>query len=276
MKLQALILHTFREVSAKAMLWVLAGISTLVLLLFALALSVQSTEAGYILTFFGQQVSPPLAEGELGRAVGALEAGLAGGLMGGVFLFGVFATAGIVPDALEKGIVDLYLSKPIARWQLLAGKSLGAVAVIFANILYFMGAFWLIIGLKTGTWSLHLLGAALLMTVIFACLFSIVAFFGVVSRNMAIAIIGSYLYLLIIGSILQNREQGLFLLSSNALYRSAIDVLYYAFPQVSGMQNQIAAMIVGQKMDWAPFGQSLASSGAIYAAAAAILHRKDF
>lgn len=276
MKLFALILHTFREVAAKATLWVLAGISTLILIVIALGFSTGSTDTGIVLMFFGHPTSPPLEKDQVEQAVATMQAGLAGGLMGGVFLFGIFATAGIIPEALEKGIVDLYLSKPIARWELLAGKALGAVTVMLANIVFFIGALWLLVGLKANVWSLQLLASSLLMTFVFACLYSIVTFFAVLSRNMGLAIIGAFLYLFVIGTALESRAHGLYLLSGSSTYRSIIDGLYYLLPQISAMQHQITALILRQEADWRPFAQSLASSAAIFGGAAALLQRKDF
>jgi ABC-type transport system involved in multi-copper enzyme maturation permease subunit len=276
MRILALVVHTFREVAAKATLWVLAGISTLVLLVVALGFSTDSTADGTVLMFFGHPTSPPLEQAQVEHAVALMQAGLAGGLMTGVFLFGIFATAGIIPEALEKGIVDLYLSKPIARWELLAGKSLGAVSVILANIVYFIGALWAVVGFKAGIWSLQLLVSSLLMSFVFACLYSMVTFLAVLSRNMGIVIIGAFLYLIVIGAALESRAHGLYLLSGSGAYRSMIDGLFYLFPQISGMQNQIASWILKQEVDWVPFAQSLVSSCAIFAAAAALLQRKDF
>ena len=86
MRMLALILHTFRETAAKATLWVLAGISTLVLLVVSLGLSTGSSADGVVLMFFGNPTSPPLDQARLEQAVAALEAGLAGGLMLGVSL----------------------------------------------------------------------------------------------------------------------------------------------------------------------------------------------
>jgi ABC-type transport system involved in multi-copper enzyme maturation permease subunit len=276
MKLVTLILHTFREVAAKATLWVLAGISTVILLVVALGFSTETTPDGTMLVFFGHTTTPPLEKEQVDQAVATMQAGLAGGLMGGVFLFGIFATAGIIPDALEKGIVDLYLSKPIARWELLAGKSLGAVLVMLANIVYFIGALWLIVGLRANVWSYQFLASALLMTFVFACLYSIVTFFAVLSRNMGIAIIGAFLYLFVIGVGLESRAHGLYLLSGNSVYRSIVDGFYYVLPQISSMQHQISSLILRQETDWVPFAQSLASSCAIFGGAVALLYRKDF
>jgi len=276
MRMLALILHTFRETAAKATLWVLAGISTLVLLVVSLGLSTGSSADGVVLMFFGNPTSPPLDHAGLEQAVAALEAGLAGGLMLGVFLFGLFATAGIIPEALEKGIVDLYLSKPIARWELLLGKSMGAVTVVLVNIVYFIGALWAVVGIKTGVWDVQFLVTSLLMTFVFACLYSIVTFFAVLSRNMGLAIIAAFLYLFIIATALESRAHGLYMLSGSTMYRSVIDGLYYVLPQISSMQHQITAVILKQEADWRPFAQSLASAGAIFGGAVALLQRKDF
>ncbi len=276
MKLLTLAAHTFRETAAKATLWVLAGISTLVLLVVGLAFSTEETANGIVLKFFGNPSAAPLEPAQVAQAVAGMQAALAGGLMVGVFLFGVFATAGIIPEALEKGIVDLYLSKPISRWELLAGKFLGAVAVMLANIVYFIGVLWVLIGLKAGVWGFHYLASALLMTFVFACLYSIVAFFAVLSRNMGIAIIAAFLYLFVIATALESRQNGLYLISGGSVYRSVIDGFYYILPQISNMQHQITALILNQETDWRPFAQSLASSCVIFAGAVALLQRKDF
>ena len=276
MKILALITQTLHELSAKATLIVLASISTFIIIGTSLAVSSGSSADGETLMLFGNAITPPTTAENLGGLIRQMQAGMAGGLFAGVILFGVFATAGIVPDTLEKGTVDLYLSKPIARWELLLGRSLGAVAVMLVNILYFIGAIWLLFGLKIGYWNHSLLLAALTMAFVFASLFSIVAFLGVLSRNMAIPIIGAFLYLLIIGSVLESREHGLYLISENVIYRGAIDGLYYLLPQLSAMQRVVSQLITQASVDWKPFVQSILSSALIFGGAAAMLHRKDF
>lgn len=208
--------------------------------------------------------------------VNQMEAAFAGGLFFGVVLFGMFATAGVIPDALERGTVDLYLSKPIARWELLAGKYLGSVLVIFVNIVYFIGFLWIIVGLRVGIWNTNLLVAGLMMTFAFACLFAIVSLFGVLTRNMAISIIVGFVYLFVISQILQNREQGLYLLSTNNIYRAVLDGLYYVFPQIPAVQVNVLKLVAGNGIEWQPFAQSFLSSGGILALSAWILKRKDF
>ncbi len=276
MKLLALIRLTLRELAAKATIIILAAISTIVLLGLAAAVSTNVTPDGVVLQMFGQQVSPVLPEEQVITAIRGMQAGLAGGLFTGIILFGIFATAGVIPDALEKGTVDLYLSKPIARWELLLGKYLGAVVAIFVNVLYFMLGAWLIFGLKCHLWDFRIFVATLTITYMFACLYAIVAFLAVMTRNTAVSIILVYLYLFVIGPILQNRETTLYLMSENTVYRGVVDGVYYIFPQLDAMRASGAQQLLLQEMEWKPFVQSLLSASAFFFGGAVLLKRRDF
>lgn len=275
MKILSLIRLTLRELAAKATIIILAAISTIVLLGLVAAVSTESTPDGTVLKMFGQP-SPAMPQEQVLQAIRGMQAGLAGGLFTGIILFGIFATAGVIPDALEKGTVDLYLSKPIARWELLLGKFLGAVTAIFVNVLYFMLGAWIVFGLKCQMWDLQLLLATLTITFMFACLYAVVTFLAVMSRNTAVTIILVYLYLFIIGPVLQNREMTLFLISENSIYRGILDGLYYLFPQIDGMRAEGAKQLLAQEMDWKPFAQSLLSAAAFFLGGAVLLKRRDF
>jgi len=276
MKILALIRLTLRELAAKATIIILAAISTIVLLGLVAVVSTETTADGTILKMFGQQTSPPLPEEQVLQAIRAMQAGLAGGLFTGIILFGIFATAGVIPDSLDKGTVDLYLSKPIARWELLLGKYLGAVCAIFVNVLYFMLGAWIIFGLKCHVLDPRLLLATFTITFMFACLYAIVAFLAVMSRNTPVTIILVYLYLFVIGSVLQNREMTLYLISENTIYRGILDGLYYIFPQIDGMRAEGAKQLLAQEMDWKPFVQSLLTAIAFFSGAAVLLKQRDF
>jgi ABC-type transport system involved in multi-copper enzyme maturation permease subunit len=276
MKIPALVAATFRELAAKATLIVLAGISTLIIL--GVLVSVGSTETadGTVLTMFGQPVTPPASEENLADAISAMQAGLAGGLFVGIILFGIFATAGIIPDMMEKGTIDLYLSKPIARWELLLGKYLGAIAVILLNVVYFLGALWLIFGIKVGVWNTAFLLASLSMTFVYAALYSLTLILAVLFRNTVIPIIGSFLYLFVLGGMLEGREHTLFLISDNIMYRGFVNGIYYIFPHISSLQDTIARQIIHQSISWEPFVQSFLSAAVIFIIAAVVFEKRDF
>lgn len=276
MKIITLVRGTVRELAAKATLYVLAGISTLILLVSALAIGADSSPEGTTITLFGKPFSPPVTPETVADLAGKLEAAFAGGLFLGVVVFGVFGTAGVIPDALEKGTVDLYLSKPIARWQLLLGKYLGGVAVMFLNISYFIGGLWLIVGLKVGVWNMRFLAGALIMSYVFASLYAVVTLFGVLTRNMAIAIIAGILYLILVAGPLESRQTGLYLISENGIYRGILDGIYYILPQIPAMESGAIRLISGEQPQVTPYIQSFLSGAGVLGAAAWILHKRDF
>ncbi len=276
MKLITLILATFRELFSKTTLYILLGISTLIMLGTLASVSAEHVQDGVILKLFGNAVGEPVAESDFATLVYGMQAGLAKGLFFGIMLFGVFSTAAIIPESLERGTVDLYLSKPLARWELLLGKYLGSVSVMLAVILYFIGGIWLGFGIRTGIWNVQFLLSSLVMSFMFACIFSIVLLLGVVFRNAAVPIIGCFLYLVLIDNFLDSREMTLYLISDNSIYRTIVDGLYYAFPQIAGMQRGLQSLILHDSIEWKPFVQALLSSVGIFSAGAAVMYRKDF
>jgi ABC-type transport system involved in multi-copper enzyme maturation permease subunit len=276
MSILTLLLATFREMFSKATLYILLGISTVVLLGTLLAFSSDITDDGIVLKIFGLPVSPPTPTAEIEPMVFGMQAGLAKGLFVGIMLFGVFATASVIPDALEKGTVDLYLSKPLARWELLLGKYVGSVAVIGLATAYFIAGVWLTFGLRVGVWNIQFLLSSVTMTFMFAAIFSIVLLLGVVFRNAAVAIIGSFLYLMLIDNLLDNRETVLYLVSESSFYRGMCDAFYYLLPQIAGMQRQVENHIMQRAIEWRSFIQPLLSSALMFGVASLVMQKKDF
>ena len=276
MKILVLIADTLRELSGKAMLIILISVSTLFLLGSLLAFSARETPEGVILSFFGREAGAAVPPDQVALFVDGIQSGLVSGLLTGVVLFGVFATAGVVPALLEKGVADLYLSKPLSRWELLGGKYLGAVAAVFICALYFIGALFLVFGLRAGVWNVNLLLAMLGVLLVFAAIHAIVVFIGVLSGSTALSILGAYFYLFVLANVLNGREATLYIFSSNEIFRSSVDGLYYLFPQIPGMRDEIVKFVGRGEARWEPFVQSAASGLAILFGAALIFRRKDF
>ncbi|HXG01360.1 MAG TPA: ABC transporter permease subunit [Bacteroidota bacterium] len=275
MIVQTLVATTLREMLSKATLYILLGISTLVLLGTFATFSSISTDEGIVLKIFGLPVSPPTHTEEIAPLVFATQSGLARGLFLGLMLFGVFATAGLVPDVLEKGVVELYLAKPMARWQLLLGKYLGGAVAIGIVTIYFIGGVWLTFGIRVGVWNTQFLLSSLTMTFMFTAILSIVVLLGVLFRNAAVPIIGCFLYLMVLDNLLEHRETILYVVSESVLYRGLCDLLFYLLPQVSGMQQQLQRQIMHEAVEWQPFLQSLFSSGLLFGLAWWVLDRRD-
>lgn len=199
-----------------------------------------------------------------------------------IIVLGTFGAVGLMTSFLEKGIVELYLSKPFKRWELLAGRALGASAGVTANLMYCIFGLWLVFGLKLGVWHLGFLTAGLLVSYAFICYFSIVSFVAIWSRNAILTIMFGLLFSFVsIG--LESRENGLYRLWDNAIYHRLLDACYYGTPQLDGMLNN-AARLIGHMpfsqetavFNIAPYLYSLGASAFFYCLSIYYFSTRDF
>jgi len=201
-----------------------------------------------------------------------------------IMMFGVFGVAGFMPEILEKGSAELFLSKPITRWELLLFRSFGATAGIAANIVYFMAGVWAVVGLKFGVWHWKFLASSLLISYSFACLVVLLFAAGLLMRNTGLVTMFGFIFYVFSWG-LESRTRGLNLLWDNAVYHRILDALYYLTPQLSAMltnatrfvgHSAIANPMEPQTMNWMPYVYSLASATLIYLLSAWYFYRRDY
>lgn len=282
MKSLWLALLTVREAIRKGTLLFYFGVANLIIILFAVAIGRVEQGGSFLVTFFGKPITPPEVAGL--SPVAFLLLNLFQSSTQAVIFFGVFATAGLITSMLEKGTVELYLSKPLSRTQILLARSLGASAGIGANLIYFALAIWLIFGIKVGVWHGGFLLASLLIVVTYALYFSVVTITALISRSSGIAIMLSFVYWMYSG-IMETREMLLYRLWDNDIYHRVLDGLYYATPQLSGMIRS-AAQLIGTfpmrqgmtvtEFSFLPYVYSLFSASLLYALAARYFSRQDY
>jgi ABC-2 type transport system permease protein len=122
---------------------------------------------------------------------------ISGSLLLICIVIGTFVTASFVTSIMEKGSIDLLLSKPVPRWHYIAGRYAGAVLIIFAEVTYLIFGLWVVAGFSLGTWSPTFLLSAIFITIAFAGIYSLITLFGVLTRSSWFAtIIGLSLYIL--------------------------------------------------------------------------------
>ena len=159
-----------------------------------------------------------------------------------IIVLGTFGTVGLITSFLDKGIIELYLSKPFKRWELFMSRALGASAGVVANLMFCIVGLWLVFGIKLAFWDFQFLVAGLLVSYAFLSYFSLVSFVALWSRNTILSIaFGLFFSFTSIG--LENRENGLYLLWNNVVYHRFLDVLYFATPQLDGMLSNAARLI---------------------------------
>lgn len=191
---------------------------------------------------------------------------------------GIFATAGIVPSLMEKGTIDLLLSKPLPRWQLLWGRALGGVIAVGVNLLLFTIAIWALYGVASGVWYTPFIG----MTFLFAFVSFLVVFTGIVALNVTteswvLPMSLAYIHLMILSNFLSARETTIFQWVESKPVQKLITGLYYALPQTNDLFVQSGTAVhTGTILDWTPFLQGSIFAAIMIAFATWRFQRKDF
>ncbi|MCX6621722.1 MAG: ABC transporter permease subunit [Acidobacteria bacterium] len=239
---------TFREAMARKTFWGLFGLSTLMILFFLFLLKIDVAEGAIAtLSLFGHTSGRQM---EVSRLVRQFYAGIATFLYTWGMFLSAFASAGLVPSILEPGRIELLLSKPVWRWQILLGRYVGNVLIIALNTTYVVVGVWLIFGAKTGVWLPGFLWTIATTTFIFAVLLSVVFLVGVLFESAALATMVTAGLMIVSPLLAQTRLMDRLLSSewSRWLWRT----LYNILPKVYDL-GHITLDVVRGNPAWNPF-----------------------
>jgi ABC-type transport system involved in multi-copper enzyme maturation permease subunit len=141
----------------------------------------------------------------LGRVLNTIEDQIINGLGGAVaLLIGLIITSFFIPNMLRKGSVDLIISKPIGRSQLLVYKYIGGLTFVFLVTTFTVGGIWLVIALRSGFWDPSFLAVIPILTFTFAIIYAMSTLVAVFTRSAIAAMIlsiGFMLFLYIVGQV---------------------------------------------------------------------------
>jgi ABC-type transport system involved in multi-copper enzyme maturation permease subunit len=283
MKVAALLLDTARELLYRKTLWVYAGIVTFTLAGFAVLLRTDVAN-GLIasVSVMGGQVRLGQTAVGVGEFVGWIQAGVAFVLYPLGILLSVFATASLVPRMLEKGAIDLLLSKPVSRPVLFLSRCLGAFLVTGATLVYLVGGLGVILGLKTGVWNGGFLLSGVVMAIYFGCLLAYLALAGVVLRSTTTSIMIAalvYLVSLVVRAPHANADWPLLITgrSWRILAQILVEALYHGLPRTYDIGQLVADLILGRESAaWGAVVGSAAPGAAALGLATLYFMRKDY
>jgi ABC-type transport system involved in multi-copper enzyme maturation permease subunit len=296
-KVAAILLDTGRELLYRKTIIVYFGIVTLVLLFFALALQTDVANGAIAsLSVAGLQGSAShdvfrFGDDAPGQGMGGLTAerfvryvqlGTAFLLYPLAILMSVFATASLVPRMLEKGTIDLLLSKPITRPALFLSRYAGGLLTAAVNLLYLTLGLATILAWKTGVWNGGFVLSGLLIALYFACLLAFTVLTGVLLRSTTVSImITAVLFIvsLVVRLPHANREWPL-LITSRAwrfLMVAVVETLYHALPRSYEFMQSTAGLIRHEgSVAWGAVLGSMASGAVALALAVVYFSRKDY
>jgi ABC-type transport system involved in multi-copper enzyme maturation permease subunit len=153
--------------------WVLAlfGGITLVLLVLGWSLQLEVVDGALAGSkLFGELLFDDLVSAN--RAMSGLSLAVAYAAFYGGALFLAVACSDFAPELLAPGRIEHLLSLPVARWQLLFGTYLGVITLTAAGIFYGAGGLTVLLGVKTGLWSIGLMKGCTVGLVGFCALYA--------------------------------------------------------------------------------------------------------
>ena len=269
----ALVLDTFREAFARKIFWGLFALSTLMIGFFLFILRIDIVEGAVAtISLLGQSTGRTQ---DVDRIVKQFYAGISTFLYTWGLFLAVFASSGLIPSVLEPGRIELLLSKPVRRWQILLGRYIGNLLVVTLNIAYLVLGVWTILGIKTGIWSRSFLFAIVTAVFLFAVLLTVVVLIGVIFESAALATMVCAA-LMITSPILAQTKLMERLLSSE-WSRNVWRTLYYALPKVFDIGRMTLDKVRGNEIkDYMPIWSSGIFAVVMLAAGIWIFSRRDF
>lgn len=237
-----LVASTFREAIAKKIFIGFFAIATLIILIFLFLINVDSIEG---------MVNMMESSGEEG--VKQLVTGFQVAMIDISYLliitFCFIAVSSFIPSMLEKGTIDLLLSKPVSRAQIILAKFLGGVSLIFFSLVYLIGFVWLILSAKSGFWHVPFLYSILWLTLSFAIIYSLIILIGLVSQSTILSIIISLFLVFIVCPVLYHRETLIFSLVNNNAAQFIVNFFYYVLPKPSDINKITTDIITGSPVE---------------------------
>lgn len=173
-------------------------------------------------------------------------------------LLSIFATSGLITSVMERGTVDLFLSKPVSRFQLMTGRIAGSLLMVLVNLIYLIFGIWLIFSLFTGFYNWYMLTTIIWIFYTFAPLFGLIVLLGVITKSSIPGMMTAY-FIYIIGSpVLSKKDKIIDIIGAGPVVQGIINGFYYIVPQTDGITGKVMfpLLMEGKIASYAPLIQS--------------------
>ena len=245
--LAANIEDVMREAAARWTLIAYFCVSTIFIIIFALAVNldiVNGSLAGARL--FGKEVQMSGNEISIEKLVLGFESGFSVVLYFLCTFLAIFATAHLVPRMQEKGTIDLYLARPVARVKLLLSRYVAGLVLAASNIIYLIGTIWIIVIWKTHVVHPRFLLGGVLILFVIAVELAFAFVIGVVTSSTAVSIMGTK-GMFFFGLMLAGHER-IAAVVSKEWQAWLINTLYWIVPKTAEIGEAVVAFVSGNQV----------------------------
>lgn len=179
----ALFVDAYRELNSRKLFWITMMLSGLVVAAFA---AVGIDKQGLTILWFRLDFIPlnsdVLSPALLYKTM-FLNLGLNLWLAWIAAILALITTAGMIPDLIAGGSIEMMLSKPISRVRLFLTKYAAGLLFVTLQVGVFSVASFIVIGVRGGEWEPALLLAIPLVVAFFSFLFCMCVLFGLLTRS---------------------------------------------------------------------------------------------
>jgi len=194
----ALLIDAYRDLNSRKLFWITLAISGAIII----ALAMIGVD-GDAITFFRMRlemhgfIDPSALYREL--IISVFIIGI--WLTWGAIALALISTAGVFPDLISSGSIDLYLSKPISRLRLFVTKYFTGLLFVALQVSMFMLGCFVVMGIRIHEWRPSLFLAIPLIVAMFSYLFAFSTLVGVWTRSAVAAILLTALVWLLCGVV---------------------------------------------------------------------------
>jgi ABC-type transport system involved in multi-copper enzyme maturation permease subunit len=150
-------------------------------------------------------------------------------------ILALFSTAGIFPDWITAGSIDLYLSKSISRPRLFLTKYLTGLLFVTMQVLVFSAASFLVIGVRGGLWAPGVFLAVPLVVCLFSYLYSVCVLLGLMTRSTVAAVLLTMVFWFVLWGLDRADATFVFVESAQQMESTSLD------QQIADQRESVAA-----------------------------------
>ncbi len=186
----AIFIDAYRELQSRKLFWITLVLSALVVAIFALVgidkqgLSIAGWHIG-----FASGLNTDVVPVETFYKQMFLTFGIGVWLTWIATILALVSTAGMIPDLISSGSIELVLSHPIGRWRLFLTKYVAGLLFVTLQVSVFTAASFVVLGLRGGTWEPGLFIAVPVVVAFFSYLFCLCALLGMMTRSTIAALL---------------------------------------------------------------------------------------
>ncbi len=186
----AIFVDAYRELNAKKLFWITLAVSGVVVAAFA-GVGISERGMSAFGVFIGPWLTTEMVPRDLFYKYIFAMVGVPIWLTWGAAILALVSTAGIMPEFVTGGAIDVVLSKPIGRLRLFLTKYASALTFVALQGLVFSTAVFFVIGLRGGSWEPRVFLAVPLVLCVFSFIYSVCALVGLLTRSTIAALLGA-------------------------------------------------------------------------------------